>query len=183
MCVNWTAASASSVARSRAGVSAWWWPEADMKSRALALFPKAQRSGGGWPGRATGVFAQHSEELFGAAALVALEVTDNGDFAGGCGAGEVQVSKGVTVVRQARDFGQNGNPKSHRDKQLQGGDLRAPVADLRHEIVVAKKTVDLRRERARVAHRNEGFRGKIVDADFGAACERVILADHEQQLL
>ena len=112
-----------------------------------------------------------------------LQVSDHGEFADGGAAGQAQVGERVAVVREPRDLRQDGDARAHRDEELQGGDLRAAVADLGREIVVAEERADLGRERAGFAHRDEGLIGEVGEVDRAAAGERVALADDEQQRL
>src|SRR5688572_29377419 len=69
-----------------------------------------------------GMLAEHGEKLFGAAALIALEMADDDEFAGRRAAGEPEIGEGVAVLRHAVDLGENGDAGAHRHEGLQGGD-------------------------------------------------------------
>src|SRR5215204_4751141 len=115
MCVNWIAANATSVPRSRPGVRGWCCACAGMKGGALAIFLKSQPSRFGAASvrlASAHVLAEQAEKLFCAAALIALQVADDDQLTRGIAAGQPQISQRVAIVGQPHELGQQRYSKT-----------------------------------------------------------------------
>src|SRR5687767_7594404 len=127
--------------------------------------------------------AQQREELFGATALVALQVSDHDQVARRSAARKSQVRQRVAIVSLTCELRKQRDAETQRDELFQRGHLRASHADARLEIMVAKERANLRGQRARVAERNEALFRQILDVDLLAARKWMVPAHHQHDRL
>src|SRR4051812_27809601 len=75
------------------------------------------------------VLPQQRQKLFRASTLIPLQVPYHHEFTGRLAAGESQISELLPIVGQPCELRQNRYAQTVRNKQLQGGHLRAAKAD------------------------------------------------------